>query len=74
MPAAHIDPTLLHAYSRGEITHREIEARTGQHVTFGALLAQLHAHNLLLPRIPSDPRSPGVQLVRRIAERNHRVG
>ena len=74
MSSTGISPTLLNAYSRGEVTRREIEERTGQEISFGALLAQLHAHNLPLPRIPSDPRSPGVQLVRRLAERNRRVG
>jgi len=67
-----IDRGLLEAYSRGEITRREIEERTGEIVGFGALLMQLHAHRLPLPRIPSDPQSPGVQLIKRLAERGAR--
>jgi hypothetical protein len=72
MPA--IDKELLDAYSRGEITRREIAERTGQEVSFGTLLGQLHAHGLPLPRVPSDPRSPGVQLIRRLAARGARAG
>jgi hypothetical protein len=74
MPPPDIPIDLLRAYSRGEITRREIGARLGEEVGFGPLLAQLHAHDLPLPRIPSDPGSAGVQLVRRLAERNRRAG
>jgi hypothetical protein len=72
--AFEIQPPLLEAYSRGEITRREIEARVGAAVSFGALLAQLHAHALPLPRFPSDPDAPGFQLIRRLAERAARGG
>lgn len=64
---------LLEAYSRGEITRREIKDQTGQAFSFGALLMQLHGQHLPLPRIPSNPQSPGVQLIRRLAERGSRV-
>jgi len=64
-----IDPALLAAYSRGEITRREIGERTGQEIGFGPLLAQLHAHGLKLPRLRSNPPSPGIDLIRRLAER-----
>ena len=64
-----IDPSLLLAYSRGELTRREIAQRTGQELRFGPLLAALHARGLPLPRLPSDPNAPGVQLIRRLAER-----
>jgi hypothetical protein len=73
-PQVEIQTLLLEAYSRGEITRREIEARTGAAVSFGALLTQLHAHALPLPRFPSDPDAPGFQLVRRLAERAARGG
>ncbi len=66
---AEINPALLAAYSRGELTRREIAARTGHEIGFGALLAQLHAHRLPLPRIHSVPPSPGIELIRRLAER-----
>ncbi|HEY5091094.1 MAG TPA: hypothetical protein VIK30_14040 [Polyangia bacterium] len=69
-----INTTLLEAYSRGEITRRDIQEKTGEPVGFGTLLGQLHAHNLPLPRYPSDPNSPGVQLVRRLTERGPRAG
>lgn len=72
MPA--IEKDLLEAYSRGEITRREIAERTGREVSFGTLLGQLHARRLPLPRVPSDPHSPGVQLIRRLAARGGRVG
>lgn len=64
-----IDRVLLEAYSRCEITRRDIEDRTGQTVSFGTLLGLLHQHGLPLPRFPSDPQSPGVQLIRQLAER-----
>ena len=69
-----IDASLLEAYSRGEMTRREIEDRIGEAVGFGRLLMQLHAHGLPLPRFPGDPNSPGVQLIKRLAERGPRAG
>ena len=68
-----IDLALLQAYSRGEITRREIIEKTGQPLSFGTLLMQLHEHKLPLPRIPSDPQSPGVQLIKQLVERAPRV-
>jgi hypothetical protein len=65
---------LLEAYSRGEVTRREIEARTGSALGFGLLLSQLHAHGLSLPRFPSDPSSPAFDLIRRLAEQLPRGG
>jgi hypothetical protein len=59
---------LLEAYSRGELTRREIEDRTGEAISFGRLLGFLHEQHLPLPRIPSDRQSPGVQLIKRLAE------
>lgn len=64
-----IDPELVRAYSRGELTRREVEDRSGQIVSFGRMLGLLHEHGLPLPRIPSDPNSPGVQLIKRLAEK-----
>ncbi len=64
-----IDKALLESYSRSEITRREIEERTGQTVRFGVLLGLLHEHGLPLPRVPSDPQSQGVRLIRQLAER-----
>jgi hypothetical protein len=43
MPASE---DLREAYSRGEITRRDIEARADEPVSFGQLLMQLHEHNL----------------------------
>jgi hypothetical protein len=68
MPIA-VERSLLEAYSRGEITRREIEERTDQKISFGTLLGLLHEHGLPLPRVPSDPQSPGVQLLKQLAER-----
>ncbi len=68
-----IDTAVLEAYSRGEITRREIEEQSGQTVSFGALLMQLHEHHLPLPRFPTNPQSPGVQLIKRLAEKRSRV-
>jgi hypothetical protein len=56
------------------MTRHEIQDRMNEAVSFGNLLAQLHAHNLPLPRLPSDPNAPGTRLIRRLAERGHRVG
>ena len=67
-----IEKALVEAYSRGEITRHEIEDQSGQIVSFGTLLMLLHEHRLPLPRVPSDPQSPGVQLIRRMAERTAR--
>lgn len=64
-----IDRDLLEAYSRGEMTRREIEERAGQALGFGRLLSLLHEHGLSLPRIPSDRQSPGLRLVKQLAER-----
>jgi hypothetical protein len=70
-----IEKVWLEAFSRGEVTRREIEERTGQDISFGRLLGQLHEHHLPLPRVPSDPHAPGFQLIKRLAERaGSRVG
>jgi hypothetical protein len=70
---AKIDRSLLEAYSRGEIS-RDISDRLDAEVSFGDLLASLHAHGLPLPRFPAHPDSEGVKLIRRLAERAPRVG
>jgi len=69
-----IDRTLLEAFSRGEISRKEIERRLDREIGFGDLLMQLHKHNLRLPRFASDPNSPGVQLIKRLAERGPHAG
>jgi hypothetical protein len=62
-------------HSRGEITRREIADEHGSYVSFGALLGQLCAHRLPLPRVPSDPNNPGIELIKKLAERaGPRVG
>ena len=68
-----IDPALLQAYSRCEISRRDISTRLNREVSFGELLAALHAHRLPLPRYPAHPDSEGVKLIRRLAERAGRV-
>ena len=69
---ATVDVALLQTYSRGEITRREIESRTGQDLGFGTLLGLLHQHGLPLPRIKSDPESPGVALIAELAKHEAR--
>jgi hypothetical protein len=64
-----IDRSLLEAYSRGEISRRDISNKMDAEVRFGDLLAALHAEKLPLPRFPAHPDSPGVKLIRRLAER-----
>jgi hypothetical protein len=64
---------LYEACSRGEITRREIEDRTGKVLGFGVLLIGLWEHHLPLPRMPVDLNSRGVQLIRRLVERARRV-
>jgi hypothetical protein len=59
----------LEAYSRGEISRREVGDRLGAPIAFGDLLMKLHEHRLPLPRFPSDRNSPGVQLIKRLASR-----
>jgi hypothetical protein len=64
-----IDRSLLEAYSRAEISRRDISERMDAEVGFGDLLAALHAVGLPLPRFPAHPDSPGVKLIKRLAER-----
>jgi hypothetical protein len=64
-----IDRALLEAYSRGEISRRGISERLDAEVRFGDLLAALHSEKLPLPRFPAHPDSPGVKLIRQLAER-----
>lgn len=64
-----IERALLESYSRGEITRRELEEHSGEEVSFGRLLGLLHQHGLPLPRIRSDPNSPGILLIAELAER-----
>jgi hypothetical protein len=69
-----IDRSLLEAYSRGEISRRDISDGMRKEIGFGDLLAELHANGLPLPRFPSHPDSAGVKLIKRLAERAPRVG
>jgi hypothetical protein len=48
-PMIKIDRSLLEAYSRAEISRREISDRLDAEVGFGDLLAALHAEGLPLP-------------------------
>ncbi len=64
-----IDRHLLEAYSRGELTRNEIQDRIGRPLSFGQLLLHLHRQGLPLPRIPGNPQSEGVQLIKRLVER-----
>lgn len=64
-----IPKDLVEAYSRAEISRRDIADRLDRHVGFGELLGSLHELGLPLPRFPSDRNSPGVQLIKRLAER-----
>lgn len=61
-----IPPDLLRAYSKGQLTRRELAERIGEPLTFGQVLQELQETGLPLPRIPSDPRSAGVQVVREL--------
>ena len=47
-----IDRSLLEAHSRAEISRREISDRLGEEVSFGDLLAALHAEGLPRGRSP----------------------
>ncbi len=64
-----IDRSLLEAYSRGEISRRDISDRMDTEVRFGDLFMALCEAGLPLPRFPCDRNSPGVQLIKRLAER-----
>jgi hypothetical protein len=64
----------LEAYSRAEISRAEVERRLNQEISFGELLLKLRENRLPLPRFPSDPNSPGVQLIRALASRGQRNG
>lgn len=60
---------LLEAYSRAELSRREIGDRLQVEVSFGDLFAALLDRGLPLPRYPSHPGSLGVELIRRLAAR-----
>jgi hypothetical protein len=60
---------LLEAYSRGEIVRREIGEQQQAGIGFGDLFAALLEHGLPLPRFPGHPESPGVQLIKKLAQR-----
>jgi hypothetical protein len=64
----------LEAYSRAEISRAEVGRRLNQDISFGDLLRRLRELHLPLPRYRSDPNSPGVQLIRRLASREQRAG
>jgi hypothetical protein len=59
---------LLAAFSRGEISRPEVARRLGRDIDFAEMLLLLRAHGLKLPRPASDPDSPGVKLIRALAE------
>ncbi len=63
---------LFESYSRGEMTRTELERRLGRDLDFADALLKLRAYGLPLPHPPSDPNSPGVQLIRRLASRDTR--
>jgi len=65
---------LLGAYSRGEISRREIGDRLNIELSFGELFSALLDRGLPLPRFPTHPDSPGVQLIKRLAARGLNVG
>jgi hypothetical protein len=64
--------TVLEAYSRAEISRAEVGRRLDQEISFGELLRKLWEYKLPLPRYPSDPNSPGVQLISKLASRERR--
>ncbi len=67
---AHLDKTLVEAYSRGEITRHEMQDKTNQIIGFGFLLGQLHYYNLPLPRFPVDANSEGYRFVKQFMEQS----
>ena len=69
-----IPKELLEAYSRGELTRRELTDRLGEPIGFGPLLGELHRYGMSLPRTPTDPHSPGAVLVRDLAARGRLAG
>ncbi|MEO5370945.1 MAG: hypothetical protein H7833_12820 [Magnetococcus sp. DMHC-1] len=60
----------VESYSRGEISRRELGNRIEQEVDFADALHLLRQYHLPLPHRPSDPLSPGVQLIRQLALRH----
>ncbi len=69
-----LSPDLLEAYSRGEISRREIGERQNAEISFGDLFSALLDRGLPLPRFPGHPDSPGVQLIKQLAQRAANVG
>lgn len=62
------EAALLAAFSRGELSRPEVARRLGREIDFAEMLLLLRAHGLKLPRPASDPNSPGVLLIRALAE------
>jgi len=71
---ATISLALLEAYSRGEISRREISDQLNTEVKFGDLFSALLDAGLPLPRFPAHPGSPGVEIIRRLAARGRHAG
>lgn len=65
---------VVEAYSHGDISRAELGRRVGQEVDFTDALLMLRRYHLPLPHRPSDPQSPGVELIRQLASRHVRHG
>ncbi|MBY0337739.1 MAG: hypothetical protein K2X11_14070 [Acetobacteraceae bacterium] len=60
---------LAEAWSRAEITRVEIGRKLGREVRFGEMLEAIQEHKLTLPRVPTDPGTPGRRLLADILAR-----
>ncbi|MEO5332545.1 MAG: hypothetical protein H7839_11020 [Magnetococcus sp. YQC-5] len=59
----------VESYSRGDISRTELGLRVGREIDFADALQMVRQYRLPLPHRPSDPESPGVQLIRQLASR-----
>lgn len=60
---------LFEQYSQGKLTRFDLEKKLGREAGFGDVLLKLYEYELPLPRPQVDRNSPGVQLVKRLAQR-----
>jgi hypothetical protein len=65
-----IQKSPLERFSAGEISRIDVARLTGEHLSFGKLLGQLHDARLPLPRYSRALNPAGMGLLREILDQN----